>query len=50
MAEAMPKRATKDRLLPLEHPGILGEVLDFVGPGQFAFIGAVYKKNFELAR
>jgi hypothetical protein len=43
MAEAMPKRATKDHLLPLEHPGILGEVLGFVGPGQFAFIGAVCK-------
>eukprot|EP00953_Heterococcus_sp_UTEX-ZZ885_P015809 8906-Heterococcus_DN1.PRE.11 len=39
----MPKRATKDHLLPLEHAGILGEVLAFVGPGQFAFVGAVCK-------
>jgi hypothetical protein len=35
------KRAAEDQLLPLEHPGILDEVLAFVGPGHFAFVGAV---------
>lgn len=39
----MTKRVADNRLLPLEHPGILSEVLAFVGPGQFAFVGAVCK-------
>jgi hypothetical protein len=34
----MPKRATQDHLLSLEHPGILAEVLEFVGPGHFAYV------------
>jgi phage gp46-like protein len=44
MTEAMAKRAAENHLSPhLEHPGILSEVLEFVGPGQFAFAGAVSK-------
>jgi hypothetical protein len=43
MTEAMAKRTADNHLSPLEHPGILGEVLAFVDPGQFAFVGAVCK-------
>jgi hypothetical protein len=41
MIEPAAKHASKGHLLPLEHPGILSEVLAFVGPGQIAFVGAV---------
>jgi hypothetical protein len=42
------KRASSEHLLHLEHPDILAEVLGFVGPGHFAFVGNV-SKSFRAA-
>jgi hypothetical protein len=43
------KRAVAEALHPLNHSGILDEVLDFVGSGQFAS-SPLCLKAFELLR